>query len=171
MWRRASLVCVSALAMLLIGASGTGNRTPLVVYNPSPSVPEGFYRLRRAERLAIGDLVVVRVPEAYQDLLSDRGYLPPGVPLIKRVAGLAGDHVCTRDGLVFLNGRPLVRALERDALGRPMPLWRGCRPLREREFFAVIEEVETSLDSRYLGPLDRSLIVGKAAPLWTFDPS
>lgn len=170
MWRRASLVYVSALAMLLIGASGTGNRAPLVVYNASPSVPEGFYRLRRTERLAIGDLVVVRVPEAYQDLLSDRGYLPPGVPLIKRVAGLAGDHVCTRNGVVFLNGRPLVLALERDGEGRPIPLWRGCRHLHDNEFFAVIQEVQTSLDSRYFGPLDHDLAVGKAQPLWVFDP-
>lgn len=168
--RIASWLCLSAFAVLMVGASGAGNRTPRVVFNASPSLPTGFYSVHQLERLAIGDLVVVRVPEAFDGLVTERRYLPRGVPLIKRVAALSGDDVCSRDGLVFLNGRPLVRALERDGMGRPMPVWHGCRRLLGQEFFAAIQEVETSLDSRYLGPLDRDLILGKAEPFWIFDP-
>ena len=35
-----------------------------------------------------------------------------------------------------------------------------------RLLFAVMEGVETSLDSRYFGPLDRRLVLGTAEPLW-----
>lgn len=163
-------VFLSALGVLLVGASGAANWSPRVVYNASPSLPLGFYSVRQTGQLTVGDLVVVDVPQDFEDLLSERGYLPRGVPLIKRVTGLPGDHVCYRDGMVFLNEQPIVRVLERDGAGRPIPLWRGCRHLHDNEFFAVIQEVETSLDSRYFGPLDRDQIVGKAAPLWVFDP-
>ena len=163
-------VCISALGALLVGASGATIWSPRVVYNGSPSLPTGFYSVGEADRLTVGDLVVVRVPQAFENLISERGYLPPSVPLIKRVTGLSGDHVCTRNGVVFLNGRPLVLALERDGEGRPMPLWCGCRHLHDNEFFAVIQEVQTSLDSRYFGPLDHDLILGKAEPLWVFGP-
>lgn len=164
--RRLHGVCLTGAAVLAIGLPGLQLWTPRVVYNASPSVPIGFYAVRKTDRLGAGDLVVIHVPDAFKKLVSGRGYLPPNVPLIKRIVALSGDHVCHDDGAVFVNGEYLVSALDRDGAGRRMPIWTGCKQLSDEEFFAVMAGVDASLDSRYFGPLDRGLIVGKAMPIW-----
>ena len=72
-------------------------------------------------------------------------------------------------GVVFINGRYAASTLRSDSAGRPMPVWRGCRSLRDHEFFGLMAGVETSLDSRYFGPMDRKLILGTAEPLWLWE--
>ncbi len=52
-----------------------------------------------------------------------------------------------------------------------MPVWQGCRVLREGEFFALVTDIENSFDSRYLGPLPIETVLGRAIPLWLFDAS
>jgi type IV secretory pathway protease TraF len=36
------------------------------------------------------------------------------------------------------------------------------------ELFLLNSSHPASFDSRYFGPLDRSFVIGKAVPLWTF---
>lgn len=165
MSRRLRNVCLTGAAVLAIGLSELPIWPLRLVYNASPSVPVGLYAVHKTDRFAAGDLVVVHVPDAFKKLVSGRGYLPANVPLIKRIVALSGDHVCHDGGAVFVNGDYLASTLDRDGAGLLMPVWHGCKRLADDEFFAVMAEVDTSLDSRYFGPLDRRLIVGKAAPL------
>lgn len=164
--RRFHGACLTGAAVLAIGLPGLQLWTPRVVYNASPSVPVGLYAVRKTDHLSAGDLVVIHVPDAFKKLVSGRGYLPPNVPLIKRIVALSGDRVCHDDGAIYVNGAYLASALERDEAGRPMPVWRGCGRLGRDEFFAVMAGIDASLDSRYFGPLDRRQIVGKAMPIW-----
>jgi type IV secretory pathway protease TraF len=40
--------------------------------------------------------------------------------------------------------------------------WNGCRQLVERELFLLNPSNRASFDSRYLGPLDASFVLGVA---------
>ena len=59
-----------------------------------------------------------------------------------------------------------VRQLE-DRLGRPLPVWNGCRIIADGEFFLMNWQVPDSLDGRYFGPLPATTVIGRAIPLYT----
>jgi conjugative transfer signal peptidase TraF len=160
------VLSLSVVAVVAIGFSALTKPPPRIAYNPSPSAAQGFYLVRQTVALAVGDLVLVQVPEAFESMVVERRYIDPKVPLLKRIVALPGDHVCHRCGAVVVNRRYVASTLRSDSAGRPMPVWRGCRTLDSHEFFALMEGVETSLDSRYFGPLDRKLVLGTARPLW-----
>ena len=96
-----------------------------------------------------------------------RGYLPQGVPLIKRIAAEEADVVCAREQALFINARLVAHRLSADSKGRPLPHWLGCQTLRAGEVFLLMENVPASFDGRYFGPTKISLIAGTLRPLWT----
>ena len=125
--------------------------------------------LRRAAIGALRDaeLVAVMPPEAVAGFLDDGGYLPRGVPLMKRVLGLPGHTVC-RDGMnIAIDQVEVGDAQSRDRRGRDLPVWTGCRTLAPGEVFLMNPGVLDSLDGRYFGSLPVSSIIGRAVPLWT----
>ena len=71
--------------------------TPRFVWNASESVPIGVYSVQPADRLIVTDLVVALPPEDLATSLAEGGYLPRGVPLIKRVLALPQQIVCRQD--------------------------------------------------------------------------
>jgi len=140
---------------------------PLVVWNASASVPVGLYAVRPIADLTVTNLVVARPLEPLADWLAERGYLPKGAPLIKRVAGLPGQKIC-RDGLtVSVDGIAMAEARQQDHAGRPLPVWRGCFVLLPGEVFLLNWDEPASLDGRYFGAFPTKAILGHAAPLWT----
>lgn len=166
--RATALLTGAGLGLLALAGSTLGGPRPLLVYNPTPSAPLGFYTVSTPRDLHVGEMVIVTMPPAYRQLVTERHYIGAGVPLIKRIVALSGDLVCEHEGAVAVNGRLLAQALAADGRGRPMPVWEGCRRLDEGEFFALMDRSPYSLDSRYFGPLATALIVGKARALWTF---
>jgi conjugative transfer signal peptidase TraF len=137
---------------------------PLLVWNASPSVPVGLYRLSfRPSQTAA--LAVVRLPEPLRIFAETRGYLGKGALLIKPVVADAGDTVCRHGSLVTINGRAAARANPSDAKGRPLPAWSGCFLLRASDIFVLSADPD-SFDSRYMGPIDRAHVVGFALPIW-----
>jgi len=155
----------TALAALTVGPKPV----PRLVWNASESVPMGLYGLQPARRLIVTDLVVVFPPEPLATFLADGGYLPRGVPLIKRVLALPEQMVCRNDLAITVNGIEMGAARERDRRGRPLPVWQGCRVVSEGEVFLMNWDEPASLDSRYFGPLPLTAVVGRATPLWTFE--
>jgi conjugative transfer signal peptidase TraF len=149
----------------LLGLSALPTPRPWLVWNPSASAPIGLYRVV-AGPVGRGDWVLVRPPEDVAELAAARGYLPLGVPLVKRVAARAGDTVCARKGALFINGQEVARPLVWDRAGRPMLRWSGCRSLGAEELFLLLPPPD-SFDSRYFGPVPRTLVIGRLAPLWT----
>lgn len=142
-------------------------RAPALVWNASASVPVGLYRVQPVGRPRVGDLVVVRPPEALARFLANRGYLPRGVPLLKRVAALSGQGVCRTALAITVDGVPLAAALDRDRRGRPLPVWQGCQVLGPDQVFLINPDRPDSLDGRYFGPLPIASVAGQARPLWT----
>ena len=138
-----------------------------LIWNASASTPIGLYSIAPASHLEVTDLVAVRAPEPLAAFMVERGYVGRGVPLMKRVAGLPGQQVCRRDHAIAVDGVPMGYALGRDHLGRPLPVWQGCRRIGEDELFLMNWSVPDSLDGRYFGPLPTSTVIGRATPLWT----
>ncbi|WP_034293651.1 MULTISPECIES: S26 family signal peptidase [Burkholderiales] len=141
-----------------------------VVYNPSNSVPVGWYRIAPvhspADSLHVGSIVLARLPAEPAALAVQRGYLPPHIPLLKRVGAVAPQHVCIVDGVVRIDGVPVATVLRADRLGRPLPSWPQCRALAEGELFLLSVTNPASFDSRYFGPIAASAVIGEAQPIY-----
>src|SRR3546814_4174572 len=81
---------------------------------------------------------------------------------MKRVAGLPGHQVCRIGARVTVNGVAMGEALDRDRLGRELPVWQGCRLIADGEIFLMNWSVEDSLDGRYFGPISTRSIIGRS---------
>ena len=102
----------------------------------------------RIESIQRGDIVVFRYPR------------DPQKSFIKRVIGVAGDHVRIVDGHVLLNGKMLVEDY--------VPtVYQDDRSYSEvtvapDSYFVLGDHRSLSNDSRDFGPVDSSYIYGKA---------
>lgn len=137
------------------------------IWNASASVPIGLYRIVPADQIKVTDLAVVMPPDDLATFLETRGYLPRGVPLIKRVLALGGTTVCRSGSAIVAYGMSYGEVRLEDTRGRPLPVWQGCRQLSDGEAFFMNWDSPDSFDSRYFGPLTLSTVVGRAIPLWT----
>ena len=163
--RAASCLAIGIAAVSL--SSALFAMPTLLIWNASASLPTGLYRITAAPVLERGERVVIDPPPRLRRFLARRGYLPAGVPLIKDIAGLAGDRVCRRGRDITIDGVEIARALGADRRGRTLPVWHGCHLLAAGEIFLLNRRVRDSFDGRYFGILTRSEIVGRAIPVWT----
>jgi conjugative transfer signal peptidase TraF len=163
--RCATVFTTIAAASLLL--STLGGTTPLYIWNASNSVPIGLYRVQPATRLAVTELVAVQPPDLLAVFLDLNGYLPIGVPMLKRVLALPGQTVCRNGLTIAVDGIEFGDAQERDGRGRPLPVWRGCRIVTDGDVFVMNWQSADSLDGRYFGPLPASAVIGRAVPVWT----
>lgn len=103
------------------------------------------YRLEPIQR---GDIVVFRYPR------------DPSKSYIKRVIGLAGDHIRIEAGEVFVNGEPLAE----DYVPRAYADQRSYPDtvVLPNSYFVLGDHRTMSNDSRDFGPVEASYIYGKA---------
>ncbi|SCB45530.1 conjugative transfer signal peptidase TraF [Bradyrhizobium shewense] len=157
-WAAAALIATIVLEPL-----------PLYIWNASASVPIGLYRLRPADQFQVTELVAVQPPEPLATFLDLNGYLPIGVPMLKRVLALPGQTVC-RSGLTLsVDDIAVGGAKDHDRRGRPLPKWQGCRVVGDGELFLMNWQSDDSLDGRYFGVLPASSVIGRAMPVWTWE--
>jgi len=161
-----STTCFSALS---IGVSALVHPAPKLIWNASASVPIGLYAVHRADTLHVGELLVIAPPEPLAIFLDQRHYLPKGVPLLKRIAALPGQTACRTGQTIFVDGVAIGDALGRDHLGRPLPVWQGCRLIAAWQVFLMNHQSSDSFDGRYFGLLPSTAIIGRAEPLITFE--
>jgi conjugative transfer signal peptidase TraF len=163
---RCATVCtaIGATGLLL---STLGGATPHYIWNASKSVPIGLYRIQPVKQLAVTELVAVQPPDLLAAFLDLNGYLPIGVPMLKRVLALPGQTVCRNGLTIAVDGIDVGEAHERDGRGRPPPVWHGCRVIADGDVFVMNWQSANSLDGRYFGPLPASAVIGRAIPLWT----
>jgi len=110
----------------------------------------------RLEPIELGDIVVFRYP---RDL--SKSY-------IKRVIGMAGDHVRIDDGAVYVNGRrimePYVPILYADLRSYPEIV------VPQHSYFLLGDHRTMSDDSRDFGPVSEEFVYGKAVfGYWPID--
>lgn len=157
----AGFVAVATLGTLTVPVSR------YAVWNASASVPTGLYAIRRKASLHVGERVAIEPPTELRQILAARGYLPAGVPLIKRIAAVSGQRACRFGHGVTIDGNFAGVARARDRLGRPLPAWFGCRTLRSGELFVMNPAAPDSFDGRYFGVLRITDVIGRATPIWT----
>lgn len=162
---RRKTIVFAMLGSVALAASGTP--TPCYIWNASESVPIGLYRLRPAEQLRVTELVAIQPPEPLETFLDLNGYLPIGVPMLKRILALPGQTVCRTGPAITVDDIEMGRARQRDGRGRPLPVWQGCRVLSGGEIFVMNWQSADSFDGRYFGPIAASAVLGKALPVWT----
>jgi len=111
-----------------------------------------FHEVRR------GDVVVIERPPAAPPAR-------PGEPedLIKRVIGLPGETIETRDGVVYIDGRALTEPYLADGVGtdgleQPVVIPSGS-------MFVMGDNRPNSVDSRRFGAVPTALLIGRAAIL------
>jgi conjugative transfer signal peptidase TraF len=159
-------VMTTSFAALFVGVLALLRPVPKLIWNASASVPIGLYLVKPAGDLHIGELVLVRPPEAIAAFLDKRGYLARGVPLLKHVLAFPGQRVCRTGRTITVDGMAMGDALDHDHLGRILPEWSGCRIVADCEIFIMNWQSEHSFDGRYFGALPASSIVGRVDPLW-----
>lgn len=160
--RRAIVLLAGGAACLLLACPSS---SPRWMWNATTSVPVGLYVLSPPTGLRRGDLVAIDPPGPLAARLAAQGVLPPGVPLLKPVAALAGQVVCRRGGVVSIDGATVAIARARDGLGRSLPGWSGCRRLDDGDLF-VLSAAPGSYDGRYFGVLPASAVIARARPMW-----
>lgn len=172
---RSSLILSTALGVLGVSYPAVTPMPVKLIWNASASTPIGFYTIDTDGPFEATDLVAVAVREPLATFLAERGYLPKGVPLLKRVLAVARQTVCrvgltiTVDGVEVgaALGTEVGAALERDRAGRDLPVWQGCRIVGPGEVFLMNSQVRDSLDGRYFGLTSIDQVLGRAVPLWT----
>ena len=162
------------IAGMVLGVSALVAATYLkpatrLVYNPTDSAPRGWYLVVPMIRAHPGDYVVALLPSDTATLAATRGYLPRSVPILKQIAAVAGQRVCIRDTVVYIDGNAVARTLDTDGRHHPLTAWADCRHLIGDELFLLNARNPASFDSRYFGPLDGSFVRGRAIPLAASD--
>lgn len=174
-WRKArrllALPGLAALGLVLLALPATLEIRPRLVWNASASAPLGLYWAGGKSNVKTGDLVLAELPETMRGLAARRGYLPLSVPLVKRVAALPGDHLCTIGRAILIDGKIVTRQRKRDSEGRILPHWHGCGRLRADEVLLLMAEVPDSFDGRYFGPTRVDQIIGVLTPVWSWPAS
>jgi conjugative transfer signal peptidase TraF len=164
---RLGYAITTAAALSLLGVVSVASFTPKLIWNASASTPIGLYAIEPERSPEVTDLLAVRPPEPLATFLADGGYLPRGVPLMKRIAARPGQRVCRTGLAITVDGVPMGKALERDRRGNPLPVWQGCRVVAKGELFLMNWQVRDSLDGRYFGALPAAAVIGRAIPLYT----
>jgi conjugative transfer signal peptidase TraF len=162
-------VTAAALFGASFAAVAAFDPIPRLVWNASASAPIGLYQIEPLADPPHGTLVAVTPPAPLARWLAQRGYLGERVPLLKHIAARPGQRVCRIGAVVSVNARPVVVARGSDRLGRPLPVWQGCRMLRTGELLMLNPDQADSMDGRYFGPLPASTVLGHAIPIATRD--
>lgn len=169
MSRRTPLIVGIVVVTATLGAL-VADPPPHIIWNASASVPIGLYAVHPTGKPVVGKLVIVTPPEPLATFLSNSGYLPRDVPLLKHIAGLPGQQACRIGRRVMVDGAVVATARWRDRRGSVLPVWNGCRRIAQSEVFLLNAHAPDSLDGRYFGPLPARSITGRASPIWT-DPN
>lgn len=171
---RILLIVLSVCGLAALAWASFVQPLPRLIYNPSDSVPVGWYRLdplqhssdSLSHRLEFGSIVLTTLPPETAELAARRGYLPDHIPLLKRVGAVAPQHVCISADQIRIDGVLVATLLHTDRLGRALQAWPHCRQLQPGELFLLSVTNPASFDSRYFGPVSVSAVIGVASPAW-----
>ncbi len=167
--RRVAVALLAGLGIAALAWPSLHTSVPRIVYNPSDSVPPGWYRIDPPDSLHVGSIVLARLPADAAALAAQRGYLPAHIPLLKRIGAMAPQQVCVAQHVVRIDGAAVAGVHATDGGGRPLLAWQQCRRLHHGELFLLSASNPASFDSRYFGPVAVSAVIGSAQPLWTRD--
>lgn len=142
----------ATLANMLVGK-------PLYI-NVTDSAPKGIYMVSFNQNLHYGDYVIVSLPVDVPKLHVERGFL-----LLKQVRGFPGDKYTVSKHVLEIPGET-YKIFHQEGLPE---LEVGERQVPENEML-LLNNMELSFDSRYLGPIPKALIVKKVNLVLPYEP-
>jgi len=148
-----ALACVVGLvgaSLLWVAHSHRG----LVLANETPSEPPGLYVRVVRDPIRVGTIIAFMAPSAAFPYADRKAAYLHKTPILKAVAAIAGDRVCTLGGVLAVNGVRLAPIRQHDSQGFALPHWTACRRLVPGEVFVFSDRVPNSFDSRYYGPVN-----------------
>lgn len=128
---------------------------------PSESMIPTFYR---GDRLFASKFSYLFRSPYRGEIIIFRSPPNPDLIFIKRVIGLPGDTVEVRDGVTYVNGKPLEEPFIAAASLREF----GPLVVPDNSFFVMGDNRNNSSDSRVWGPVPRKYLVAK--PILLFWP-
>ena len=135
----------------------------LVLYNPSESLPKGFY-VRSEGEVVLGAIVTIRSVHAAPEYSARRKFTDAGDRFLKRIAAVEGDTVCAEGSDIRINEVLVAQRAEADPSGDPLPSWNGCVILQGGEVF-LLGDHPGSFDGRYWGISQRADLTGPWRPV------
>ncbi len=117
-------------------------------------------RLENSDRLFINKFVYHIAAIRRDDVVVFHYPLDPAKSYIKRVIGLPGDRIWIQHGQVWLNGKPLPEGYVPEEYRDDRSM--AAMVVPPHEYFVMGDHRSISSDSRDFGPVQRSLIYGKA---------
>ncbi len=144
----------------------SGSMLPTLQVGDRIIVDKLSYRFHDPQR---GDIVVFARPPLEDQLYTD---------LVKRVVGLPGETISSQNGMVYIDGRRLVEPWLPTGTqsytgslsgGDAHPQFDLPGPVKipPGEYYVMGDNRRNSEDSRFFGPISKSLIVGRAvAVVW-----
>lgn len=160
--RKNLILMIMAASCILLASVSLTEYSPTIIYNPSQSAPIGFYLIGQKVTPEVGDYILIELPNSVKKIAIERHYVGPDVPLLKKIFATSGDHICSKDGQVYVNHKPVTKVKTHDPTGRKLPTWNGCRMLKQGEYFLLSLYSDYSFDSRYFGPVMQNQIIGVA---------
>jgi conjugative transfer signal peptidase TraF len=158
-------------------------RKNLLIFNSTPSVPIGIWKLTPIDAEAIGKINLLGKTIAFcpsntdlqfHDLFVNRLYIHTNqsyfckngfAPLIKTVRAISGDEIgITSLNEIIINKNVFKNLIvaKLDSKGRPLPQFKSeVVPLAH---YWVAGDHPSSLDSRYFGSIDSKAIIGFVLP-------
>lgn len=119
---------------------------------------------RVKDPIRTGDIIVFEYPE------------DPSRNFVKRVVGMGGDTIESKDKIIYINGKPIQEPYVRrsDAAIRPASVEPrdnfGPIVIPDGKFFVMGDNRDQSYDSRYWGYVPKESVKGKAFKIyWSWD--
>ena len=147
----------SVLGFLLLANLFEGK---LFYSNVTNSAPRGIYMVSIDQNLHYEDYVIASLPVDVSKLHVGKGFL-----LLKQVRGFPGDEYVVTNNALVIRGES-YRIFHQEGLPE---LETGEKQVPENEML-LLNNMELSFDSRYLGPISKALIVKKVELLLSYEP-
>lgn len=132
----------------------------LFYINITDSAQRGVYLVSFNQNLHYGDYVIVSLPVDVPKLHVEKGFL-----LLKQVRGFPDDEYAVFNDSLEIKGKE-YKIFHQEGLPE---LAVGERKVPEDEML-LLNDVELSFDSRYLGPIPKTLIVKKVNLVLPYEP-
>ena len=145
-------ISFATLANMLVGK--------LLYINVTDSAPKGIYMVSFNQNLHYGDYVIVSLPVDVPKLHVEKGFL-----LLKQVRGFPDDEYTIFNDSLEIRGEE-YKIFHQEGLPE---LAVGERKVPEDEML-LLNDMELSFDSRYLGPISKNLIVKKVDLVLSYEP-